>query len=128
MADRFGSYTPTTLGGYARQQQAQQAPQDRTLNGRETAIRPLELRGIKERQAAEQQNELTQQKLDYLSPGQTQQRASDVNEEGDVVIGRIGQNHPRDSRMAQVLAALGIETDLMKAIVASSKLRESDNR
>jgi hypothetical protein len=52
----------------------------------------------------------------------------DDEQEGNVALGRIGKNYPKDTRAAEVLLALGIMPDIMKAIIASGQLAPHANR
>ena len=121
----LGGVELLNVGRFSRERQ--QEPK-RYLNGRETVIPDIELKGIKERQAAMEQRENLEEKLNYFSQGQNLERASAESTEGDVAIGKLGKNHPGDTRMAQVFKALGVQEDLMSAIIASAQIRKSDNR
>lgn len=127
MAGRFGGYTSTKLEGYSQQQQAQR---DNTYGGffrQGSAIRDAEKKGIYGRAVAQAQREKQEAIENYQSVGQQLERA-DAQQEGNVAIGRIGKNVPGDTRLAQTLAALGIDPDFMRAIVASAQLPPGANR
>lgn len=93
-----------------------------------TTIRPLEQLGIRERQHNAEQQAAVDAKNEFLSVGQQNERASEANTEGDVAIGRLGRNHPGDTRFASVLKALGVAPDFMNAVIQSAQIRQSDNR
>lgn len=140
MAGSFlGGYTGTDLKGYSngpksintapttlRQTMSNANAKDNMFLPN-TKMRPSLQLGARQREYATQQKAIAQAKSDAVSPG-ARLEAIDESMEGEQVYGKLGKNYPGDTRMAEVLKALGVAPDFMNAIIASAQIRESDNR
>lgn len=112
--ESFGGYTP-----FAPQLGQQQ---------KKSSWYKREQAGIASRNAAMAAREQREKGLEAMGTNLVDaEKVAEAQQEGDIAFGRLGRNVPRDTRAAQVLGALGIEQDLMRAIIASAQAPASWN-